>query len=60
MPAQGTSEHYQAAAGRIQQHPILAAAGYGIFMQSETTRQLMQGETTRQLKWLSTRLRNSL
>ena len=47
-------------AGRIQQHPISAAAGYGIFMQSETTRQLMQGETTRQLKWLSTRLRNSL
>ena len=30
---------------RIQEHPILVAAGYGIYMQRETREQLMQGET---------------
>ena len=30
---------------RIQEHPILEAAGYGIYMQRKTREQRMQGET---------------
>ena len=39
-------QHVENQAVRIQQHPILAAAGYGIYMQRETRKQLIQGETT--------------